>query len=386
MKFKLDTSTPKVEPDSNPDSKSIAIVDLDYLKYKTASVAEVVTIDVKNIKTGRVKEFKNISTFRGLGKKVGGWLGDLNDRREAKGNRPFTLDEFEVTKVQKRKKEFRQKRNGEGDLLFDSNGEAVMFELSDEQSLGNILHSTKKVILSDLKKAGTDNYFGVLGKGDSFRVELSTLRKYKGNRDNLLKPLVIDDITSYLKRSFDATEVTGIEADDFVVMKAYNNPDAFVMGEDKDYYGQPVRFFNVNRPEEGIIDCDCFGKLWLEGSKEKVRGYGRIFLYWQIISEDNIDNYKANCFSKTKWAGKSAYKALCNCKDDKEALEVCIEVFKKLYPKPIIITGWRGDDFKIDWYYVFNEMFNMARMQRWEGDIMSLSEWLEEYGGIVWNN
>ena len=37
---------------------------------------------------GVKKEFKNQTEFRGRGKKIGGWLGELNETRIEKGARP----------------------------------------------------------------------------------------------------------------------------------------------------------------------------------------------------------------------------------------------------------------------------------------------------------
>ena len=99
-----------------------------------------------------------------------------------------------------------------------------------------------------------------------------------------------------------------------------------------------------------------------------------------MCSGDASDNYKANCFSDTKWGDMSAYKALVDCETDEEALLAVIDVFKNLYPEPKVITGWRGNEILIDWYYVANEMFQMARMMRWVGDVMTFDAWCAEYG------
>ena len=151
-----------------------------------------------------------------------------------------------------------------------------------------------------------------------------------------------------------------------------------MIGVDKDYYSSPVKFLNYNRLDEGVIDCDCFGTLFLKDGK--VRGKGRMHLAWQICSNDKSDNYAANCFSNKKWAEKSAYEALKDCKDDVELFTKIKEVFQILYPEPKIVTGWRGDEIEIDWRYVFNECFDMARMLRFEGDIVVGTEVMERLG------
>ena len=42
-----------------------------------------------------------------------------------------------------------------------------------------------------------------------------------------------------------------------------------------------------------------------------------------------------------------------------------------------MFKGWRGDEFEIDWKYVFNENWDMARMLRWEGDFIVGTDVLE---------
>lgn len=379
--FSMKAKQDAIEPEDHPESNLVAIIDLDYVKYSTASVAEEVTIKVTHKASGNEKEFKNITEFRGRGKKIGGWLGDLNEERKDK--KPFTLDDFEVEQIQRRKK-VQTKEFLEYEALPQAKKKNIEIPeefYTDEETLGHILHSTKQMILKDLKALGTDKYEGFMGKGDSFRVGVSTLQKYKGNRDKTLRPLIIDDITEYLKNRFSATVVMGLEADDEVVIRAHGDENAVIVGEDKDYRGQPVKFFDINNPDEGIINGDCFGKLWITGTgtKEKIRGYGRLFMYWQMISEDKVDNYKANCHSDTKWAGKGAYKVLCECKDDKEALEVCITTMQKLYPIPKVINTWQGHETLIDWLYVLREMFQMARMKTHHNDFTVLDDWFVKY-------
>ncbi len=56
-----------------------------------------------------------------------------------------------------------------------------------------------------------------------------------------------------------------------------------------------------------------------------------------------------------------------------------VGVFKKLYPEPKMVKLWQGQHVMIDWFYAYNEMFQMARMARWNGDIMSLATYLLKY-------
>jgi hypothetical protein len=327
-------------------TKLTSIIDLDYVKYASASVGEKRSIIVTHKSSGREKQFNTRTEFYGRDKaKSGGWLGQLNSKRDS----PFAVDEFEIVDQQI------------------------------AEPIDHVLQIAKTQVEGDLKRLGTNKYKAFLGKGDSFRVELSTLKKYKDNRKDMLRPLHMDAVTEYLERKFKAEIVTTIEADDRCVIEAYNNPNAVIQGLDKDYYSAPVNFFNVNRPEEGIQDCNQFGSLWLD-DKGDVRGIGRMHLYWQMASNDTSDNYAANCFSDIKWAGKSAYKSLVEAKTDNEAWEKLKGIFQYLYPEEKTVLGWRNDPINLTWDYVLNEMFVMARMLRFEGENLNAYDVMDKLG------
>ena len=329
------------------------------------------------------------------------WLENKNFKLKAKGKELVTPDSYTIEKKRRRRKEYEYKtvtrlEYNKGDFsewtIKEENSKRVSLErqLTDDEALVRIFYSAKSTITKALAELGTHKYESYLGKGGDYREHLSTLIKYKGDRDKTLRPLVMPDVVDYLERSFNSQIVRHIENDDAVTMRAYGDPNAVIVGEDKDFYGQPVKFFNANRPEEGIIDGDCFGKLWIKETikkvngkdkiDKKVRGHGRIFLYWQILAGDSTDCYKASCMSDTKYGDMSAHDALVDRKDDKEALESVIEVFKMLYPEPKVVKSWRGNEMLIDWLYVAREQFRMATMLRWEGDSRTLDTEFAKYG------
>lgn len=306
-----------------------AVLDLDMYKYSAAFVGEKRTIEVTHKTEGWSLPFKNRTEWYGHWiKKEGGKLAEINADRES----PYQHDEFDIIDIQT------------------------------PEPIANVLHTAKLMVEGDLAVTGAKSYEAYLGKGDSFRVGVSTLLKYK-DRGHLLKPLALEEVSNYLEKKFSAEIITEIEADDMCVIAAYKRPEAFVIIEDKDYWGCPINVYDVNQRDRGIVDCNKFGHLCLD-SKSKVRGEGRMHFYYQVLSEDTIDGYAANCFSDVKWASKSAYKALKDCKNDKEAFQVLVDCYKILYPEKKVVTGWRGIDIEIDWLYVLQENFWMAHMRR----------------------
>lgn len=320
-----------------------AIVDVDFIKYAVAGAGEKRDILVTHKTTGNTKVFKNRTEFYGRGKKKdGGWLGERNAGRTS----PFTLDEFEI------------------------------IDRQHPDPVENVLHSAKMMFQRCVASTGASTYKGYIGKGDSFRVARSTILKYKGNREEMLRPVHMAAVEEYLLNRFNIEVVTELEADDQCVIDCYGN-DNILVGVDKDYYGCPVKFLNIDRPDEGVIDCDQFGKLYID-AKGKVRGYGRMFFYFQVANGDSSDHYCANSASPVPWADKSAYNALKDATTDLEAWRAIVDVYKKLYPEPNTVVGWRGEEITVDWLYALSENFDMARMLRWEGDKLDVAELLAD--------
>lgn len=310
-----------------------AVIDLDLYKYAAAHVGEKKSIIVTHKTEDWSKEYKNKTAFWGhYLKKSGGALAELNKSRTS----PWLPDEFDIQIVQK------------------------------PEPIENVLHTAKMLVNGDLHATGAETYEAYLGRGDSFRVEMSTLLKYKGNREGEEappKPLALDAVTEYLHRKYKAEYVEELEADDMCVIRAYRRPNAFVIIEDKDYWGCPINVYDINQRNRGVVNCNQLGKLFRD-DKKKVRGEGRKHFYYQVISEDAIDNYKANCHSDVEWGSVSAYNALVDATSDAQCWQIMVDTFKHLYPIKKIVTGWRGDNIEIDWLYVMQEMVNMAHMKR----------------------
>lgn len=307
-----------------------AVVDLDAFKYSAAHVGQKKSIRVVHKTEDWSEEYKSRTAFYGhWKKKAGGALAELNKERDS----PWLVEEFDIE------------------------------DITIPEPIANVLHTAKVMVDEVLKQSGAETYEMYMGKGDSQRVEWSTLLKYKGNRDNLEKPFHLDAISDYLERRYKAEIITDREADDMCVIRAYKQPNHFVIGEDKDYWGSPVNYLDINRTHRGIVNCDKLGKLFKD-EKNIVRGEGRMHLYYQIITQDDVDNYKANCFSDKDWGSVSGFNTLVDCKTDKECFEAMVHTFKHLYPEKKVVTGWRGDEIEIDHMYVFQEMFAMAMMQR----------------------
>lgn len=323
---------------------SEVIFDYDFIKFEAACLAEKRSIKVIEKKSGNEYSFKNRTEFYGnYLKKNGGWLAEYNKSLFS----PLLPEDFIIEDVQ--------------EALPISHAKKVV-----ETRIDSILDKLDKT-----------SYHGYIGKGKSFREDVSTIVQYKGNRTNLLKPLLLDEVGEYIHKKHDGEYVTGIEADDQCVISCHNS-DKILACVDKDYMGCEITVFNPDTMDSPLA-ISGVGKLWID-DKKKVRGYGRKWLYHQVMSGDSSDNYFANSASDKKWGEKSSYNLLSPCKTDKECLEALVEGYKILYPEPREIIGWRGDKIRVDWLYVLKENFQLARMLRWEGDNVDIEKVMNKLG------
>jgi len=355
--------------------------DYDFIIFNAVSVAEERFITATHKPTGQVMKFENRTELWGdWRKKEGGWIGFKN---KVSGNDFYKWEDFEVVDGHNpRPFRIRGKKIGEdeeGNDLF-----APDTFISPEEGAKKIIDDT---IMGICGKLGTTNYFGFTGEGEVFRHKVATLLPYKGNREDMLKPLLLDEMKRYVCERHNAKMMHDIETDDAFTMavvagykawKAGGKQDKDVVigvAVDKDSKQSEGWHFNPDKEDKPRL-IEGFGGLWLD-DKGKVDGAGRMWLYFQVANGDTSDNYKANCFSELKWAEKGAYNALKDCKTDKEAFTALVGVFKKLYPEKKTVTTFRGE-IAIDWLYVMQECFTLAMMLRFDGDKIDVKAVLDK--------
>lgn len=333
--------------------------DYDPILYECGFIGETRHVQVVHKQSGDEYEFPNRTAFYGhWKKKAGGWLAEYNAGKTTQR----TAEEFEYTDVQT------------------------------PEPIENCLHTMKRIIQGLKEVCGADRYYGYSGRGDSFRLGVSTVIKYKGNRDGMLRPVHLPELKEYLIKHQACKIVESIEADDACSIDLYDSyqkwkktksdSDKLVLAYvDKDYLQCTGHIYNTNN-QDGICSHDGFGWLQIEGegTKAKVKGRGRMWLYQQVLDGDTADNYCANSGSTMKWGEKSAYNLLKECKTDKEAWGALVKGYKTLYPQPKTITGWRGDEIEIDWLTMLQENVTLAFMLRKLGDKIDVKTTLDKLG------
>jgi len=339
----------------NKDNNLTAIIDGDYIIFKSSAVADEHFITATHIKSNTSKEFKNVTEFKGRGKVLGGWLAEKNEERIKKNKPPLALEDFTIVKGVRREK----KEDVDGNTL------------TDEETLAHYFYSARTMLTSVLKELGASDYIMYVGGNEEFRLNKSKLMKYKGNRDDVQKPIIFKEMRQYAIDHLGAKVVEGIEVDDQVIIDAYGKDNHVVVAIDKDAMAQPVKVFNPDKSDLGILNCASLGELELD-TKRKIRGYGYKFMLTQLVLGDKADNYSPTYKSDIKFGDVKAYELLHDISSEKEGLERVIEQYKLFYPEPIVTEDWQGNPMQINWLSVLEEVFQMVNMQRVENDTRSI--------------
>jgi hypothetical protein len=130
-----------------------------------------------------------------------------------------------------------------------------------------------------------------------------------------------------------------------------------------------------------------FGELHKEG--KGIKGTGRLWLYYQALYGDSVDNYHGCDLWKIAQdkAGKSvmfgevaAYNVLKDATNDKEALTALYNQYKSWYPEPVTYMAHDGVLHTKDAIEIMQMYFDCAHMRRWEDDRIDVAVMLDKLG------
>jgi hypothetical protein len=323
-------------------TERVLIIDADLIAYQYAAANEKRSIVAKHLKSGREKIFKTRTELKTL----------LKEK-----NMEFKPEDYEIEDVQT------------------------------AASIRFALRNVKSVIQRLTDHTWADRVELYLGTGKTFRHALALPTPYKNNRDDLIKPLQLVDVRRYLQVKHKAQLIKGIETDDMITIRAYeelakgNYP--IIASADKDaQQSQGVEVLNFGQEEwQGKVIPDV-GALWKE--KTSYKGEGLKFLALQVLSGDSADTYKGYQLSNVAYGPAKAMKALEKANTEKEILEVVISEFKHLYPEPFDYTDCHGEDHtEVTWFDMLQMYWTLAYMKRSADDDSSFIQFAAERGVYV---
>lgn len=378
--------------------ETVFYADFDMPVYQIAS-----NLEEKRIKAtcksdpSIVIDCKGVREFKGLGKKIAdsSELGVLNLKRSVEGLQPLSADDFDIIQY--------QNLNMNEDKAFETAKIQVYKKLKEYRLQYNI----PKVI-------------PVLGEGESFRESYPTCRRYKGNRQETLRPLLLKKLRQWVINDLGGIMTTDthngklVECDDKVEMFAaqgyqhYRKHGWFNIGiisGDKDSLNSPKLIINTDRyhgsdkskqgklrfPKPMLIEATdrCCGDLELisktdskSNTSQEVKGYGFKFLMFQaFLGLDSADNYDAlsHLGKDIGFGVSSAYKVLKPCETAQECLQACIDVFAEKLPYGVQYTDHMGVDHDIDTATYMDIYFKVAYMLRSVNDTMDFYKLCEAF-------
>ena len=329
-------------------TERVLIVDADLIAYQYAAANEKRTIVAKHLKSGREKIFKTRTELKTL----------LKEK-----NMEFKPEDYEIEDVQT------------------------------AASIRFALRNIKGVIQRLTEHTWADRVELYLGTGKVFRHALALPTPYKDNRDDLIKPLQLADVRRYLQVKHRAQLVKGIETDDMITIRAYeelakgNYP--IIASADKDaQQSQGVEVLNFGQEEwQGKVIPDV-GSLWKvvigKGPATDIKGDGLKFLAFQTLAGDKADTYFGYKLSNAKYGPAKAFKALEAAKTEQEVLQILIDEFKRLYPQPFEYTDCHGVlHSDVDWFDMLQMYWSCAYMKRSIDDESSFIQFAAERGVYV---
>lgn len=389
--------------------ETVFYADFDMAVYQAASNLEQNRIRATHkLDPSLVIDCKGIREFKGLGKKIAdsSELGVLNLKRSVEGLEPLVIGDFDIVKY--------QNLNKDEDKAFETAKIQIYKKLKEYR----LQYDIPKVI-------------PVLGEGESFRESYPTCRRYKGNRQGTLRPLLLKKLRQWVVDEVGGVMTTDtrngkvVECDDKIEMFAaqgyqhYRKHGWFhigVISGDKDSMNSPKLLINADRyhggdktkqgklrfPKALLIEATdrCCGDLELisktdskGNTSQEVKGYGFKFLMFQaFLGLDSADNYDAlsHLGQGIGFGISSAYKVLKPCKTAQECLQACIDVFADKLAYGVQYTDHLNVEHDVDTATYMNVYFKVAYMLRSVNDTMDFYKLCEAFkvdtSKIVGNN
>lgn len=366
-------------------------LDGDGVVWKTCSSVETLYITVKNKTTGEEFDIDNITKFKGATKNISenSWLGIENVKRVAKGETPYTVEDFEIEQKSR--------------LNFTSEDKAF------EQA--QIMLRTK---LKNLREQfQIKNIKFCIGSGECFRHSLDTVELYKGQRSEL-RPILLKRVRQWVLDELNGLEApAGFENDDFVEWHAAEGFKDFkrtgivskgCIGEDKDMLSNAKLLINFgvhtgeDNPNKGKFK---YPKPWLIGDssmsvgevdliikgvknpKKECKATGLVWLVLQsFLLGDTADHYKPLQHLKhykTNYGDVKAYEDFVGLKTPLEVLQKVVDIYAEFFPYGIQYTSHKGEDLDVDTMTYMETYFKVAYMTRNSNDLTTFGKLCEAF-------
>ena len=341
-------------------SEDILVFDADSIAYKAAAANEEKSIKTQHIEKGVIEQWSNRTEFRA-------YLAGTD----------HTEDIYTITDVQ--------------DPRHSSYGKSLIRDMIKGY------HTRTGVTKGEIYIGGENNFRDLIPLPMTHVATVGKWAgksklggKYKENREDTIRPLQLKELRAYLIGELKAGIVNGMEVDDKQSMRSYESfktdTRIITVTEDKDALGCSGWLWNPAKMIKPIL-IKGFGELHKEG--KGIKGTGRLWLYYQALYGDSVDNYHGCDLWKIAQdkAGKSvtfgevaAYNVLKDATNDKEALTAMYNQYKSWYPEPVTYMAHDGVLHTKDAIEIMQMYFDCAHMRRWEDDRIDVAVMLDKLG------
>ena len=319
--------------------KTILIVDMDIVCFRSAAAAETRSVDVIHKPSNRSKIFTTRTAFKDY----------------LKG------------------KDFEYKPE---DYEF--------IDIQTEEDISHPLHSMKVQLKRMQEVVKPDEVRLLIGGSGNFRNDLPLLNKYKSNRIDSLRPIHLEECKEFAVRSLGAEVIEGCEVDDAIfyvgnryLSKGYSVVAATIDKDSHSHEGFYIYNFTKDEPPWLVPE---FGELWI-GTDNKVKGKGFLWFAFQWGYGDRVDGLVPMEIAGIKGFGEKAmYNLLKNCKTKQEAFDIVVDKYNEWYKDCPEYTDWRGDKHIASPQLMLQTFFKGVRMMSTPNDDLDLNKFIQKEG------
>lgn len=244
------------------------------------------------------------------------------------------------------------------------------YEISDVQAAEDVSYACHivKSRLAKLKDIfAADRIEVYLDGGNNFREKLPLPKRYKGNREGMLRPLHLQAVKDYMLKYQNALTVDGVETDDVVNIRAYQElrkgNRAIIASNDKDtLQSEGIIFYDYTQDAPTAFLIPELGELHKEGNE--IKGCGFKFFAFQLLFGDPVDNYSPTDVCNVRYGKTSAFNDLKDLTSSKDICEKVVAKYREWYPSPVVYQSWTGATITADWRGMLDLYFKCAYMQR----------------------
>lgn len=337
-------------------TKSFVVIDLDYICFKVAAVLEEKSVQIYGITETDGDNYL---------------IGTYKNRTEYKKSEEY-IEDYIVKDCQELKKDYKS---------------SMTFLL--------------RKFIEDIRKATkSEEVVLAAGGNTNFRDRLLSPQKYKGNRDDVLKPLALKECKEYAANTYITVRGEDEEADDIISMFQYRSYydkeyKIVVATPDKDSLQTQGYLYNPESSKgmasNSIELIEGLGEVNLiEKSKRlKLTFKGRKTLYSQILLGDSTDNYQG-CFlykqlnnidkQSSLLTERKVYELLKDCTTDKECWQIIHNQYYEWYSDVTSWVDWEGKEHKGTYLDILQIYVDYAHMRRWNKDQINVKEVLKNLG------